>query len=161
MKVKKDLSRFFPVGEEWGKEVAWTAIALALSSLWSLGALIRLQNGWRTIRMFPENKVMMPGFQTIIGSALYGFWLTAAGLIVLAVWNYISQRRGSRADYTLRRLPGRLERHIRALAFPAAGLAVTVLLAAGLRWLYFWLYVTKTPADRLTDVVFIAVSREG
>ncbi len=66
--------------------------------------------------------------------------------------HYQSYRTGSRADYTMRRLPDRREYHRRALAIPLFGLLVLVVIvavtfAADVA-LYFWL----APAEGLPSM---------
>ena len=153
--------RLAPAGLDGKRETVRAGCALAGSALWSLGAPVRMAQRWGEIRRmqlrgYYENLYMLP-FSEIMGSALWGFALTALCLAAVAAWHYVCHRQGSRADYLMRRLPDRWELHRRCLAIPLAGILTAALLALALRGFYWWLYLTFTPPECLRDAAVITV----
>lgn len=153
--------KFFPVGLDWGRELRWLAAGLAASVLWALGPLLRMTEAWSAIRRYASIAVgslgIMPPFNDIMGYGLAGFPILWLCLGALAVWHYVYHRRGSRADYTMRRLPNPWELHLRCLALPVTGIVVTLALARGIYLLYWWMYLTFTPPEALRDVAVMMV----
>lgn len=123
---------FSPPGVSAKTEAGWTLAALGAAFLWSLGAPVRIKRAWDQVRdaLTYGMKLWEPEFSECLGVALYGFWIVAAGLAVLAAWHYASFYQGARSDYLIRRLPNRWELHTRCLAVPVTGLLLTALLAA-------------------------------
>lgn len=123
---------FSPPGISAKTEAGWTLAALGAALLWSLGGPIRIKRAWDQVESSMKYgiKLWEPEFSECLGVALYGFGVVAAGLLVLAVWHYLSFYQGARSDYLMRRLPNRCELHMRCLAVPVTGLVLTAILAA-------------------------------
>lgn len=152
--------RLAPVGLDGKREAVRACWALAGSALWSLGAPIRMAQCWRWIeeaRMHGSAGFYMRPFSEIMGSALWGFALTAAWLLALAARHYVYHRQESRVDYLMRRLPDPWEYRRRCWAIPLAGILASAVLALALWGFYWWLYITFTPPECLRDVAIVTV----
>lgn len=125
-----------PMGIDAGREVKITLFALAASALWSFrGPLVMIREWNEILKKIEQGKlVSAPSLSEMMGTALFGFYITALGLAALAVWHYVYHRRGARADYLMGRLPDRLELHVRCLAIPLVGIVIS-LAAAGIMFL--------------------------
>lgn len=141
-KLNIDISRYAPVGTEARRQVTMMLAALAISVLWSfklpsviIGELNYLKGCLEAGMNFPVD-----GFTQLIGSAFYGFYIIALVSVGWAVWNYAGHRRGTRADYLMRRLPDRWEYHRRCLTLPLAGIVLSLGSALLLRLSYRALY---------------------
>ena len=56
------------------------------------------------------NGSMMPPFWEVLGTSLYGCFVAALAMVVVAIQLYSSYYQGSKSIYTMRRLPDRWER---------------------------------------------------
>lgn len=141
------LNGLAPAGVSARGEVKWILISLGASALWSLRGALAIVSEMRELheRLLENRVIAITVFPGIIGTALFGFYLTALVLALLAVWHYVFHRLGARSDYTMRRLPNGLEYHIRCLAIPVLGIIVSLLLALALWWIYrsFYLYMHR------------------
>lgn len=157
-KIRIRWERLVPVGMDGKKEAIWTAAGLGASVLWATGPLFRLLDAWRWLeRPAAGGFRIMPYFSDIMGSSLAGFPVMWLCLAALAVWHYVYHRQGSRADFTMRRIPSRWEMHRRCLAVPLAGIVLALALARGLYLLYWWMYLTFTPPESLRDVAVMTL----
>ena len=151
-----DLARHAPPGLELAAGLKWYGWGLFLAVGYSLSFFIRYLNERgdlyhnRLGKQVLWEGAVMPDFALVLGDALHGFALLAAGCVGFAVYCYLSHRQGSKSIYTMRRLPDRWELHRRCLTLPAAGLALCAVLAFALLGLYYWIYMTATPAQCLT-----------
>lgn len=127
-----------PAGTDAKGEAMVILLCLFLSALWSLQGPAAIVREWSEAaeKLLRGETAWVTAYPGILGTALFGFYLTAAGMIGLVVWHYVYHRLGSRADYLMKRIPNGLERHVRCLAVPAAG-AVVSLIAAGMLWLLY------------------------
>lgn len=130
-----------PVGLELKYELVGLGGCLLLALLWSLQALSAIREKWaEAVQGYSHGReIVVTAFPEIIGPALYGFYVIAVGVLMLAAWHYAYHRRGARADYLMDRLPNRWEKHLRCLAVPIMG-ALAALLTAGLMWLLYRAY---------------------
>lgn len=157
MKSKWDtLSRLFPLGWPWQKEITAAACALALSALTALTlfayrfgeALDSLYYGTGPERQLVQG-TMVPSYPQVLGNAFLAFGLMALCLVLLPIGHFLWHRWGARSDYLMRRLPRRQELAKRCLAGPALLLAITVLTGLALFGLFFIWYQAATPAGHL------------
>lgn len=132
-------------------------------TLWTLWSLFGVETLWRCfVPFFQElehlkewNNPIEPFFRYFSGTwwfvpmlmvlPLFGY-ITLIWLAVKAVSHYRYYRSGSRADYTMKRLPDRREYHRRALAMPVFGLIGTVLLYLLLLGIGIAVYYLATPS---------------
>lgn len=91
------------------------------------------------------NGSMMPPFWEVLGTSLYGCFVAALAMVVVAIQLYSSYYQGSKSIYTMRRLPDRWERWRRVLTIPALAALGYLLLAFVLRCLDFTIYMLCTP----------------
>lgn len=131
-RIKIRLDRLSPVGINAAFELKCVGAALAAALLWGSVAPLHIVGEFMDFKELLNAGVFnkMPGFSTLFGGALYGFAAVITGLCALAVWHWLYPRLGARSDYTLRRLPRRSERYVRAFAIPLAGIVISALLAA-------------------------------
>ncbi|MBM6725069.1 hypothetical protein [Pseudoflavonifractor phocaeensis] len=162
MKSKWDtLSRLFPLGWPWQKEITAAACALALSALTALTlfayrfgeALDSLYYGTGPERQLVQG-AMVPSYPQVLGNAFLAFGLMALCLVLLPIAHFLFHRQGARSDYLMRRLPQRWELARRCLGGSALLLAGTVLTAAVLFGLFFICYLAFTPAGCLPPDVW-------
>lgn len=151
-----NLDRYAPLGLDAAAGLRWYGWGLFAAAGYSLTFFIRYLNERGDLyynklgRQVLWDGVVMPDFVQVLGDALGGFAVLAAGCVGFAVYCYLAHRQGSKSIYTMRRLPARWELHRRCLTLPAAGLAVCAVTAFVLLLLYYWIYMTATPAQCLT-----------
>lgn len=135
----KDLA---PEGVSAKKEVLFTGLALLASGVWSLGTLRRLSGEFDALApQAAEGKaVALTGFQGILGTALFGFYLTAIAMVFLAMWHYAKLRKpGPKTGK-----PGKIDSpHVRALAIPALGVILALCLSLILYFAYHAAFLTN------------------
>ena len=130
MRRKLDWKRLAPEGVSAKKELAYTGVALAASGVWSLGTLGRLRDEFDALapQAAQGKAVALTGFQGILGTALFGFYLTAIAMVFLTMWHYAK----------IRKAKEKVEApHVRALAVPALGVATAMCLSIILTLLYY------------------------
>ena len=134
MRRKLDWKRLAPEGVSAKRELAYTGVALAASALWSLGTLGRLGKEFDALapQAAQGKAVALTGFQGILGTALFGFYLTAIAMVFLAMWHYAKLGKArEKADAP----------HIRALAVPALGVMTALCLSLILTLVYHGLFL--------------------
>ncbi len=141
-KRKIDWERYAPVGSRADFQVRAVLVTLVLSALWSLRALFRIVDEFRDLRAVLDQGAytFVVPYSMYLGSAFYGFMLICLVLLMVAVFNYASFRRGARTDYLMRRLPDRWEYHRRCLAVPIFGIGASVLTGLALWAIYRAVY---------------------
>ena len=152
------LKQCVPPGVDGGQELGTIYVLWVLTGINMLGRMIPF---YEALQYLSEH-----------GGTLFSFWYyftaprTIFPVLVLPVMvivsllylgakiaaHYQSCRTGSRADYTMKRLPDKTEYHRRALAIPLFGLLVLIVIvavtfAADVA-LYFWL----APAEELPSM---------
>ncbi len=160
------LSRLFPLGWPWSREVAGAAGALAGSALlavclfiYRLGSAVDdlyRQTGRHAWEQDLIPGALMPSYPQILGGALIFFAAAALALALLSIAHFLYHRQGARSDYLMRRLPQRWELARRCLGGSALLLACTALAAAILFGLFFICYLAFTPAGCLPPDVWAA-----
>lgn len=122
--MKLDWKVLAPEGVSAKKEAVWTGAAVAASTLWSLTFFLRLRTERATAE--PESAagrvVSLMSFQTMLGTALLGFYLVALGMAVLAMWHYAKLRQNAKKERVL----DPREAHWRALTMLVLGLCAAV-----------------------------------
>ena len=93
---------------------------------------------------------IMEDFAVVLDKALWGFFLLAFCLILLAVYHYAYHYQESKSIYLMRRLPNAFELHRRCLSLPAAGIVIALLSAFVLLLIYYAVYMLATPDQCLT-----------
>lgn len=153
-----DLDRFAPVGYDWRQELKFFAGGLISAFIYSLRFLIRLRSARNMLyitshltgKRFLREGMMMEDFAVVLGVSLAAFPMVAMMMAVFGVLHYTCHRRGSRADYTMRRLPDRWELHRRCLTIPACTVLICLLAAFALLLVYYGIYMLATPPECLT-----------
>lgn len=154
MKNKKSKwERFAPEGVSAKREALWTALALAASAVWSLTFLWRL--GRERAAAEPESAAGrladLMGFDTMLGTALAGFYLVALGMVCLAMWHYSRIRKSGVKDPR--------DAHGRALAIPVIGIAASLAATAAVYFIYRGVFIDYR--EHLEAVYRAAVGLEG
>lgn len=146
-KRKLTLSDLAPAGISAGNEIKWIVVAWGVSLLWSFRGPLAIIRETRYLRdcLLEKNHAVITVFPGLIGTALFGFYLTALVLAGLAIWHYVYHRRGARSDYLMRRLRDKWEYHRRCLAIPLLGITISLLLVLILWCSYrsFYLYMHR------------------
>lgn len=91
------------------------------------------------------NGTMMPAFREVLSTSLYGCFVAALAMVVVAIQFYAGHYQGSKSIYTMRRLPDRWELWRRVLTMPVLAALGFLLLAFLLRCLDFTIYMLFTP----------------
>lgn len=153
-----DLDRFVPVGTDAKTELKWCFAGLVAAFVFSLSFLLRCAYArnelyaynWITGTKTLREGALMPDFAELLGFAFAGFAVLSIALAALAVWHYALHRQGSRSIYLMRRLPQRLEFHIRCMTLPMCGVVVCIIAVFLLLCLYYLFYLALTPEGCLT-----------
>ena len=149
MKFKFD--RYFPAGYDPSTELKWALAGWGLSIGWSMCFLFRyfteLQSclEWEKEYLNPRSGIFIPTFPQLIENCFLGFGIVIAFMIFAAILHYRWHYTGSRSIYLMRRLPDRFELARRCLTFPITAIAICLLTAAVLFFLYLALYAFYTP----------------
>ena len=151
--MRERVKALVPYGLDADPVLHRMAVGLLGCVLVSLRCPISCAQGWELLyKMEGGRKVLRPGvtmlpFRELVSWSFLGFGLFFAAMAVLAVYYVLYHRQGgSRTDYLMRRLPDRWEYPRRCLALPALGCAAALVLAVLLWALYFWMYLSVTPA---------------
>jgi len=102
-----------------------------------------------------EVGLVMPEFEQFLPIPMVAFLVVIAVALPRIPFNYAYHRRGSRSDYTLRRLPDKWEWHRRCLAVPVLAVSGGMLLLALALVLCFLIYQFATPPQ------FLRCNQEG
>ena len=141
---KPDLSKLVPLGAQPRKQLAAIFGAIIIAFIWSLRVPFTIVREYH--RCTKDLKIginaFMAGYSYLLADGLYGFYIVAGLMALLAVWNYASHFIGSRADYLMRRLPARLELHRRCLTLPCVGIALSLILSVVLDLAYRAIYTS-------------------
>ena len=150
--MKPDLSRLYPLGWPWQRELRYTGLALGFAALYAFFRFVfPMQQAINQLyQLQGQKRVLIPGavvppFPALYQGAAAGFVLVALCLILLPIFHYRWHYQGSRSIYLMRRLPNRWELHRRCLALPLAALAICPVLALALRLACFGIYLALTP----------------
>ena len=135
-----------------------------ISVLWMLSALNLLFRGpgvfvTEILRLKKAGQPAEPFSLYFWGTVWFSPVLAVLPVMVLVTLLYLAAKvlshyrlfrsRGSRADYTMRRLPDRWDLHRRCLALPAAGIVGALSLQGLLGILYYFVYILVTPRQCL------------
>lgn len=160
MKMKKiiRLDRLVPAEMDAGRELRRISIGLVLAGLYSLGFVVEFLNARAELfvssgkmKILDQSAVMRPFFE-ILDGWLLGFAILALCMVFLAARYYAKHYSGgSRSVYLMRRLPDRLELHIRCLSIPLLSALLCAVCAFALLWIYYIIYIIFTPEPCLAS----------
>jgi len=155
--MKIDLSRHAPLGfrvqEEvkrfWGGCFCATAFSLITFITNFNDELDKLyyKNG--------SNRTLIPGaimpdFVEIFGRSHWGFLVVIVVALALIGVHYAYHYQGSKSIYTMRRLPSRWELHRRCLTLPLVAIAIYLIMAFAILFIFYTAYMNITPDVCLT-----------
>ena len=147
---KRDIGFWAPPGLNPLPGVKIFALGMIFSGLYSLGFVFRFFRAQKNLLQFPnEPFVYMPDFYTFLGKYWLGFGVLCLFLLGIIVYNYAYHRQGSKSIYLMRRLPSRMELHRRCLALPLFGIFICLICVILLLFVFYWIYMQKTPAEVL------------
>lgn len=153
--MKFDLTRFTPPGYSCELERAFFRIGLFSSAIYSAFFFIRFGHALDNLYGYEDKRrvllpdAVMPDFVDLLEQNFIGFALLAALMLCFIAVRYAYYRQGSRADYLMRRLPDRMDRHRRCLLVPLFAALSCAAAAAVLLLVYFAVYMLLTPAGCL------------
>ena len=156
--AKHNLAALSPPGVDSAGELGTIYVLWALTGVNMLGRMIPFYEALQNLR---EHGGTLFSFWYYFTAPRYIFPVLVLPVMVIVsllylgakiIAHYQSYRTGSRADYTMKRLPDKTEYHRRALAVPLFGLLVLIVIvavtfAADVA-LYFWL----APAEGLPSM---------
>ena len=162
--MKPDLSRLYPLGWPWQKELRYTGVALGFAALYAFFRFVfPMQQAINQLyQLQGQKRVLIPGavvppFPALYQGAAAGFVLVVLCLILLPIFQYRWHYQGSRSIYLMRRLPRRWDLARRCLAGPALELVCTALCALAMLLLCFLWYWLFTPAGHLPEDVWAGI----
>lgn len=145
------MARRLPPGVDAPKFETGLMVGLVASLLFHVQFILRYGSAHNDLYTYYQgnikrlNGTMMPAFREILGTSLYGFFVAALAMIVVAIQLYATHFQGSKSIYTMRRLPERRELWRRVLTMPVLAAIGYLLLAFVLRCLDFTIYMLLTP----------------
>lgn len=146
------MARRLPPGVDALKLETSLIVGLAASLVFHLQFIMRYWSAYNDLYTFSRvsntrvlNGTLMPAFQEILGTSLYGCFVAALAMIVVAIQLYATYFQGSKSIYTMRRLPDPWEQWRRVLTLPVLAAIGFLLLAFVLRCLDFAIYMLLTP----------------
>lgn len=155
--MKYKLYDLFPVGADVSGEKKLILGGLGGSFLWAAVCFGRNYTNarnelyeWRGGDKYLIEGIVMEDFAQIPGPAFWGFWIVMFGMLALAVYHYMSHRQPTKSIYVMRRLPDKWELHRRCLTAPVLGIIGSLVLAFLALVIFYWIYMTFTPAVCLT-----------
>ena len=148
---KPDLSRLAPIGAQPEKQVLTILVALFVSLIWSLRIPVAVaREYYRYVELLNMGSTaVMEEYPALSSDGLYGFYISAGLMVLMAVWNYVFHLIGSRADYFMRRLSSKWELHRRCFTLPAIGFALSIILSALIGLAYKAIYTSLFDKLRL------------
>lgn len=157
MKRKRDFSDFIPPGAKLSRYFMWYFVVLGIAVCISFlsqrsvaAAYFHILTYDYAIEGWVVNpQAVMEDFAPLVMPYFIGFGavvlLCAAGVFV----NGAAFRRDSKSIYLMKRLPTRGECFRRTAVLPLIGLLLTLAVAVGLVFLYYFLYVKTVPEECL------------
>ncbi len=141
---KPDLSRLVPLGAQAEKQVAAVSGSMILAFIWSLRIPVAVAREYYlcTERIKIGAGAVMEEYSSLSSDGLYGFYIAAGLMALLAVWNYATHFMGTRADYFMRRLSSKWELHRRCFTLPGVGIALSLILSVLLDLAYKAIYTS-------------------
>ncbi len=150
--MRIDASYLLPLGMDTRYHKALFIGGNIISSFLSLGFLYRYFDERAALFVYGPDGVegimegaVMPPFTEVLEKALWGFYITAVCVLLLAIYHAAFFRIGSKSVYLMKRLPQRWELARRIFVLPLAGAAATLLIGAVFCGIYFVLYLLVTP----------------
>ena len=140
-KILPDIKDLVPLGIDGQKSFQLFARGLLFFFLFSLFYLLALWNGYNAWKD-PSSRTVIPvfwemSFRYLVPIVLYGFLC----LVFHTLYHLWYHRKGSRSDYTMRRLPDVHEYQRRLAGLPLLEFAICLALAAILSLLYYRAYL--------------------
>lgn len=145
------MARRLPLGVDAPRFELNLLVGVIASVLFHLQFILRYASAHNDLYSYYQgnikrlNGTMMPAFHEILGTSLYGCFVAALAMIVVAVQFYATHFQGSKSIYTMRRLPDRRELWRRVLTMPVLAALGFLVLAFVLRCLDFTIYMLLTP----------------
>lgn len=156
--TRHNLAALAPPGADGAGELGTIYVLWALTGVNMLGRMIPFFEALQNLR---EHGGTLFSFWYYFTAPRYIFPVLVLPVMVIVsllylgakiVAHYQSYRTGSRADYTMKRLPDKTEYHRRALAIPLFGLLVLVVIVAVTFAADVALYFGLAPAEELPSM---------
>ena len=155
--MKIDLSRHTPLGfrvqEEvkgfWGGCIGATAFSLITFVSKYCDELDKLYHRNGADRTLIPGAIM-PDFVEIFDRSYWGFLVVILVAIATIGMHYIYHYQESKSIYTMRRLPSRWELHRRCLTLPLIAIAIYLIMAFAILFIFYMAYTNITPDVCLT-----------
>ena len=158
-------SQLFPPGYDGERELKKICIVYGAAVVWSFQFFYRYYDAYkdlfynartmilsdRYLGMGLEHGDLLPGakiqsFGDILSWSLLFFLLLILEIVTAGVMHYLYYRQGSRTILLIRRLPDRKYLWKTCGLGPMLAMAVCLVTIGVLLGLYYWIYVTMTPA---------------
>ena len=148
---KSWMERYAPLGINLAQEVLYWVMTMTISTVWSMQFLLRYWNvyeklfEWRGQKRVLMEGAMVPLFETLTENLFEVFFLVLIYCVLTAVYHYFYHYQGSKMMYLMKRLPKKLELHIRCWTLPVAGTVIAVVWMLILKFIYYAIYLLCTP----------------
>lgn len=158
-------SHLFPPGYDGGREFKRICILYGFAVVWSFQFFFRYYNAYKdlfydasTMMLSPKysgmglkNGDLLPGvkivpFGEILSGSMLFFVPLILTLLTAGVMHYLYYSQGGRTILLIRRLPDRKYLWKTCGLGTVLGLAVSLVTMGALLGLYYWIYMTVTPA---------------
>lgn len=149
------LKKISPPGIDLRSELGMYLVGLAAAFLNSLLFFVRFTDAYENLYVRTSEGVhvlldgaVMESFGLLLGTALHGFFILALCSFVFVLYHYFYfSSNGSRALYTMKRLPDRLLLAKYCLTLPALMAIAAVICAFLILLLYFGFYMLAVPDE--------------
>ena len=153
-KFREWRQQLLPPGYDASVEVGWLALGGVIAFIYSLCVFAgELGKQLRWLDRVEKQPVpwMMPYYEEILGTALWGFVILAILALLLIPVHGAYWYQGSRSIYLMRRLPQRGELLRRTAGLPLLLAAAALAAALLLLLLHYAIYCGCVPAERQPD----------
>ena len=148
---KSWMERYAPLGINLAQEVLYWVMTMTISTVWSMQFLLSYWNvyeklfEWRGQKRVLMEGAMVPFFETLTENLFEVFFLVLIYCVLTAVYHYFYHYQGSKMMYLMKRLPKKLELHIRCWTLPVVGTVIAVVWMLILKFIYYSNYLLCTP----------------
>ncbi len=153
----KRIEKMLPVGIPIKKELTGIIIGICFAIIRSLSYFGSYYNYYNHLfEHYKDKKVLVEGrimadFYVVIDGCFEGFYVVAFLLIALVIFHYAYHYIDSKSIYTMKRLPRKIELHIRCLTVPLISILICIILPLILLLVYYKHYMTVTPPECLVE----------